>query len=304
MSLSLKYQVIGGTVLVIVAIIIGLVASSLKKLSTEEAGLQYDIHLHKLKDQVYEAGLHLGPPGYRFIVFPRVYQTLSFHNVRCLNEDGLEIEVSMQFQYLAQLNGKSLKNLVMEHENHERYKRVVQDTAEEVIHNACGKFNVTEFQTSRPQFQYTILTALDKRLTEDLLTSVRDVQVSNIQRLLRYERVLQEKEAARQNIKVALQERPRILLAANTKKKESDTTAKIMLNKANTDARIELTKATAEAKSILNAYTTEAETYHQIAVNQNLTTTGLLAYLATRAIETADEPIHINMEPPAQIKYP
>ena len=132
MSLSLKYQVIGGTLLVIVAIIIGLVASSLKKLSTEEAGLQYDIHLHKLKDQVYEAGLHLGPPGYRFIVFPRVYQTLSFHNVRCLNEDGLEIEVSMQFQYLAQLNGKSLKKLVMEHENHERYKRVIQDTAEEV----------------------------------------------------------------------------------------------------------------------------------------------------------------------------
>lgn len=72
----------------------------------------------------------------------------------------------------------------------------------QVIHNACGKFNVTEFQTSRPQFQYTILTALDKRLTEDLLTSVRDVQVSNIQRPLRYERVLQEKEAARQNIKV------------------------------------------------------------------------------------------------------
>ena len=106
------------------------------------------------------------------------------------------------------------------------------------------------------------------------------------------------------NIKVALQERPRILLAANTKKKESDTTAKIMLNKANTDARIELTKAMAEAKSILNAYTTEAETYHQIAVNQNLTTAGLLAYLATRAIETADKPIHINMEPPAQIKYP
>lgn len=303
MAPPLKVQICCGTVLVLLAITIGLIASSLKKLNTEEAGLQYDVHMHKLKDQVYTAGLHLGPPGFRFIVFPRVYRTLAFHNIECLNKDGLEIGVNVQFQYLAQLTGKSLKKLVMEFENHSRYQEVVRDTAEEVIHNACGDFNVTQFQTSRNQFQGLILSNLNERLNNEFSTNVRDVQVNNIQRPHAYERVLQEKESARQNIKIVLQERPRILLAAKTKKMESDTQAIITLNEARTDARIMLAKAEANAKAILNAYTTEAETYHQILLNQNLTTTGLLSYLATRAIQTAGKPIHINIDAPAQTSF-
>lgn len=88
--------------------------------------MQYDVHQHKLKSKVYTAGLHAGPPGYKFIKFPRVYRTISFPKVQCLNKDGLTIELSVQFQYLASLNKYDLKGLIMEFKDHDNYKEVVQ----------------------------------------------------------------------------------------------------------------------------------------------------------------------------------
>ena len=48
-----KTGIICGSIVVVIAIIIGLIASSLRKLSTEEAGLQYDVFQQTLKSKVY-----------------------------------------------------------------------------------------------------------------------------------------------------------------------------------------------------------------------------------------------------------
>lgn len=299
-----KVYIIGGAVLVVVAIIIGLVASSLKKLSTEQVALQYDVHQRVLKAEAYRAGLHLGPPGYRFVVFPNVYKTISFDEIKCLNKDGLEVVLTVQFQYLVNTANENLKELIMEYEDHDKYMEVVLDMSEEVIHETCSTFNVTQFQTSRVQFQENLFQALRTKLFQNLKTDVRDVQVSNIQRPADYEKVVIDKESARQNINVAIQERPRILTAADTKMREAETQANITLNKAHTDARIMITKANAEAQAILKAYTTEAETYKQIVDNQNLTIAGLLSYLTTRAIQSVTNPIYVNLDAPAKTSFP
>ena len=295
-----KGAIIGGTIIVIIGIIIGLVASSLKKLSTEEAGLQYNTHTHKLKTRVYMAGLHLGPPGYEFIIFPRVYRTISFPRVQCLNKDGLTIYLNVQFQYLANTNENDLYKLIMRYKDHDSYLKVVKDAAESVIHDTCSEFDVTQFQTSRAQFQDRIRTSLQTRLMKELFTRVGDVQVSNIQRPSQYEQVVREKEAAKQNIIVAERERPRMITKADTDKKEAVTQAQITLNEAETQARILKTKARAEAEAILNAYQTEAQTYKAIMDNQKLSVKGLIAYLTTRAIQTASNPVYVNMDAPTK----
>lgn len=304
LSMPSKGGIIGGSILVVVAIIIGLVASSLKRLSTEEAGLQYDTIQRVLKDKLFLAGLHTGPPGFKFIIFPKNYRSLSFENIKCLNKDGLEIALSVQFQYLARLSGPILKKLVMQFEDHENYKSVVMQTAEEVIHDTCSLFNVTQFQSERTRFQSTIRETLHKRLEKDLSTSVRDVQVSNIRRPYDYEKIVRDKESAKINIKVALQERPRILTAAKTKKREAETQANITLNAARTNARIALAKADAESKAILNAYKTEADTYKSIMDSQGLSPAGLLSYLTTRAIESASSEVYVNLQAPAKTSFP
>ena len=68
MSVTLKISICVGVIVVgLVALIVGLIASSLRNLSSDEVGLQYDIHERTLKNELYEAGLHFGPPGYRFV---------------------------------------------------------------------------------------------------------------------------------------------------------------------------------------------------------------------------------------------
>lgn len=212
--------------------------------------------------------------------------------------------LNVQYQYLVNAANDNLKKLILRYEDHDKYIKVVHDVAEEVIHEQCSIFNVTQFQTSRVQFQENLFQGLRAKLGTMLLTHVRDVQVSNIQRPIEYEKVVIDKESARQNINVAEQERPRILTAANTKMKEAETQAKITLNKAATDARIIITKATAESKGILNSYTTEAATYKSIMDNQNLTIAGVLSYLTTRAIQSVKNPIYVNLDAPAKTSFP
>lgn len=44
-------------------------------------GIKYDNIAKKLSNQVLGEGLHLGPPGFYFIVFPSVYQTMEFKDI-------------------------------------------------------------------------------------------------------------------------------------------------------------------------------------------------------------------------------
>jgi prohibitin 2 len=219
--------VVGTVVIAVIAMAIALILSSIEKLSTEQAGIMYDVHQRKLKDTVYTAGMHTGPPGFDFIVFPRVYKTASFDNVNCLNKDGLTIQLKVQFQYLVSLKAEELRSLILDFKDHETYMQVVQDAAQSVIHDVCSEFNITQFQTSRMQFQTRIKDTLSSRLKTEFFTTVGDVQVSNIERPAQYERIVREKELAQQNIEVAKQERPRIITQAQTKKKEAETQAEI-----------------------------------------------------------------------------
>ena len=142
------------------------------------------------------------------------------------------------------------------------------------------------------------------RLEADFDTSVRDVQVSDIRRPYDYETIVRDKESAKINIKVAQQERPRVLTAARTRKLEAETQANMALDVARTNARIAVAKAEAEAKAIVNAYETEAKTYKSIMENQGLTVEGFLSYLTTRAIEGASSDVNVNLDPPAKTKFP
>ena len=77
--------------------------------------------------------------------------------------------------------------------------------------------------------------------------------------------------------------------------------AQITLNEADTQARILKTKARAEAEAILNAYATEAQSYAAIMNKQNLTVTGLISYLTKRAIQSAGNPVYVNLDPPTKV---
>jgi regulator of protease activity HflC (stomatin/prohibitin superfamily) len=70
-----------------------------------------------------------------------------------------------------------------------------------------------------------------------LSCDVSDIQVENIRLPRNYETAVRAKEAAREEIKVAKSEEPRLITQAKTMKREASTEAEITIQKANTNAR-------------------------------------------------------------------
>jgi len=46
-----------------------------------QVGVKYDNIAKVLGKEVYGEGLHVGPPGFSFIIFPSVFQTMQFRDI-------------------------------------------------------------------------------------------------------------------------------------------------------------------------------------------------------------------------------
>lgn len=87
-------------------------------------GLAYDIHQKKLASEVKREGLHPGPPGYHFIIFPSVFQSISYEDLMCLNKEGIEIELDVQLQYRAR--PAQLREIIIQFKDKENYLEILK----------------------------------------------------------------------------------------------------------------------------------------------------------------------------------
>ncbi|CAH1788141.1 unnamed protein product [Owenia fusiformis] len=293
---------IGVIVIGIIAAIVALVASSLKRLDTYEVGLKYDTIARSLEDSATNEGLHLGPPGFEFIIFPSVYKTISFSNLICLNKDGVEITLDVAYQYQAQAN--HLKSIITQFKDHDTYLIVLYSVGTASLHETCSLFNTSQLQSERGLFQETVRVTLQERYAE-LHADVTDLQVNNIARPSTYEEAVRSKEAARENIEVARNERPRLETQATTQKREAETQADITVALAESQARIIINRANVEADAIIDQYTKESETYKNLVGSSGLSLTadGFLSYIGVRAISSAKNPVYIGLRSPAKTSY-
>ncbi|XP_060065622.1 uncharacterized protein LOC132545958 [Ylistrum balloti] len=287
---------------VIIALIIGLVATSLKKLASDEVGVQYDTIQKSLDTEVRKEGLHTGPPGFEFIIFPSVYRSMTFSDLTCLNKDGVQIVLDVTYQY--KVKAAKLREVIIDFRDYDGYKDVLKYAGQSALHEACSQFNTSQFQAERGAFQETVREKLQVRYDE-LNADLTDLQVSNIARPAEYESAIRSKERAREDIQVALNERPRLLTEADTGKREAETQAQIIKDKANSDARILENRAISEANAIIDQYNKEAEAYELILSSSGLgfTMEGFISYLGVRVIADAKNPVHIGLQSPAKSSY-
>ena len=119
-----------------------------------------------------------------------------------------------------------------------------------------------------------------------------------------YEKVIRTKEAAKENIKIAESERPRLVVQAKTEKEEAVKQAEITIQRAESEARVLLSKAEAEASSIRAAYAAETAAFQQLQ-NETLSNSvaGLLSYLGVRLIAENNNTVNVALEAPAKTKY-
>lgn len=87
-------------------------------------GVSYDIHQKKLSSEVKREGLHSGSPGFKFIIFPSVFRSIAFNELECLNSEGIEIKLNVQFQYRARPN--NLREIISQFKDKENYVKLLK----------------------------------------------------------------------------------------------------------------------------------------------------------------------------------
>jgi hypothetical protein len=83
---------------VVVAVSLGVLIASLKKVPSTEMAVQYNIHKKQLDEATKSGGLFLGPPGFHFIKFPSTFITVDVNDRQCVSNDGLLVKFSATFQ--------------------------------------------------------------------------------------------------------------------------------------------------------------------------------------------------------------
>lgn len=77
-----------------------------------------------------------------------------------------------------------------------------------------------------------------RRFCEYLYCDLNDLQINSVYRPVQYESAVKDKEAAKENIRIAENERPRFLLQAETEYEQAKKESEIILNNAITQAKI------------------------------------------------------------------
>jgi regulator of protease activity HflC (stomatin/prohibitin superfamily) len=281
-------------------IIIILISTSLKKLASNELGISYDNIAKKLGTEVQYEGLHSGPVGFSFIIFPSVYETMEFRDITCLNKDGVIIELEVSYQFKA--NGMHMRTLVEQFKDFDGYKKILQASGKSAVHDSCANFSTTEFQTDRGRYQES-LREIMRAYCNSLHCELNDLQVNKVQRPYEFESAVKEKEAAKENIKVATNERPRKILQAQTELEQANKQAEIIMNNAKTQAKILKNKATTEAKSLKIQYEKDLDVYNKVKESQGLSNEALISYIGIRAIANSKKDVNLAMQSPAKTSY-
>lgn len=281
-------------------LIVILISVSLKKLASNELGISYDNIAKKLGQDVQYEGLHSGPPGFSFIIFPSVYETMEFSDISCLNKDGVIIELDVSYQFKA--NGMFMRTLVEQFKDFSGYKRILKASGKAAVHDSCANFSTTDFQTNRGKYQESLRDIM-RQYCNDLHCELNDLQVNKVERPREFETAVKEKEAAKENIKVATNERPRKILQAQTELAQALKQSEIIMNNANTHAKILKNKATTVAKSLKFQYDKDYEVYKQVKESQKLSNEALISYIGIRAISNAKSDVNLAMQSPAKTSY-
>jgi len=294
--------VVSVVISIIAIIIISVIASSMKKIQSTEVGLKYEPLSKKLADDPTYEGLHVGTPGFSFIIVPSVFETLSFSYVQCLAKDGIEVKLKLSYQF--RIDPTNLKSVIMQFRDFDNYKTVLRAFGFSSIHDACSHFLTTEFQSKRGEFQEALRNIIVDKYAM-VHASITDLQVEDIIRPTAYENAVKSKENAREDIDVANSENPIKLTEAKTVELQAETEANITLNDAETLARIEISKAMVDAEAILNEYKREADSYKFLMSPNGLdmNVDSFLSYMAVRAIENAPNPVQVGIDSPAKTSY-
>ena len=162
--------------------------------------MAYDWHTKSLADEAMLGGLHLGPPGFKFIKFPSTYLGFDIVNSTCVSKDGLRVQFSVTFQF--QLPMEWVKPVVEKYKDLGSWYPVVVAAGRSSVQHTCSLFEISNFQNSRGVFRAAwrrscARSSRDQTWTASVVcTPAPSLQLSNIELPQDYRDSVTEKQQA------------------------------------------------------------------------------------------------------------
>ncbi|KAL7555296.1 hypothetical protein ACHAWF_018999 [Thalassiosira exigua] len=295
MSSDLRRRSCWAFAFVCLVVAISVIAASLKKVPTTEMGVQYNIHKKQLDDAAKSGGLFVGPPGFHFIKFPSTFITVDLNDRTCVSNDGLLVTFSVTFQY--QMTKSNVYNAIVKYRDFHKWASMVEQAGLSAIHHSCSEFQVSEFQNKRGIIQRTMEGNLRKKLEGNEETGEEGVnavavslQLTYVHLPERYNTAVAEKQAAEEDIQLAVAQRTQETTKANTEYLKAKEEARKILDTANNEAEVLLTEARLKAEETRSALV-------EVRDALNLTAEGMLAYLSNKLLSEASNLTVTTAEP-------
>lgn len=296
-----KYA-ITGIVTVAVIIAIALIAASLKRISSTQFGVEYDIWKKELEAKSTPPGLYFGPIGYRFVKFSTRQILPASVSDTCLSRDGLRIDFEVSYQY--KIKQEHVVEVVEKYRNSKNWQTVAEISARSAMLHTCSEYNVTSFQSQRLDIQNRIYDNIQTKFDGDqdtpgLFATVTSVQLLDVTLPKEYKDAVTQKQRAEEDIKLAEFQREQLITRAETELMVAEKQAAIIKSRAETNAAIALIEANVTAAAAIFRF--EAESYPLLNAKRflELSTEGVLGYMANRLFQDAPSLDSVILAEPA-----
>jgi len=272
---------------IFIIVVTALIGASLKKVSSVQYGVNYDIYRKNLDSFARQGGLFWGAIGYHFIKFPSTQISTELQDT-CVSRDGLRVEFEVVYQY--QLKPEWIVDVILEYRDYDKWSQVVHAAGNSAIQHSCSFWNVTDFQSKRLAVQNTMFTNLQLKL-EGESESDSDVGVyaraSSLQLIFvgmptEYKDAVTEKQGAEEDIALAKNERIQEKTKANTELLAAQKQAQMIMDSAYNEGNITMTLANLKAQQTLYMFGKETQALTQAQEFMVLDTNGVLSYMANK----------------------
>lgn len=193
---------------------------------------------------------------------------------------------------------------IVKYRDYHKWATMVEQAGLSAVHHTCSDFQVSEFQNKRGVIQSTMESNLRKKLEGDEETGEVGVnavavslQLTYVHLPERYNTAVAEKQAAEEDIELAIAQRTQETTKANTELLKAKEEARKILDTAHNEAEVLLTEARLKAEETLYSFQKEAEALVQVRDSLNLTAEGMLAYLSNRLLSEASNLTVTTAEP-------
>jgi regulator of protease activity HflC (stomatin/prohibitin superfamily) len=291
----------------IIAIIVSstLIGVSLKKLTSLEYGIEYDVWAKTLDDAAKQGGLFLGPPGYKFVKFPSTQISADLSDT-CLSRDGLRVGFSVSFQY--QMPVDKIVNVIEKYRDYKGWSITVQAAGNSAVQHTCSDFNVTDFQSLRAVIQDEMFDNLKIKL-EGSLEGITDdgvyalassLQLRYVDLPSEYREAVSGKQRAEEDIALARNQRIQETTKSQTELLAAKEEAQKIFDTAINDANVTIFEAELKKEETLFAFKEQKDVLVEAKENFNLNADGVLAYM-TNQLYAATKNLDVTVGEPARI---